>query len=135
MVLGIFVLNRWVVTPLGVESFGKLWFFYLSYDDFGFIRRGLIGSVTSLLGMNRLFSNPYMLGFVLHGVSLIGLYAILIRYMYPRLTAKPLLVMMVFLMACSYFGFLMGQYGIASFSLLNAFAYFLMGIGWLGRRA
>lgn len=103
MVVSLFVLNRWVVTPLGAESFGKLWFFYLSYDDFGFVRRGLIGSVTNLLGLHRLFSNPYTLGFVLHGASLIGLYAILIRYVYPRLIADSLLVSVVFLSPAFFF--------------------------------
>ena len=45
------------------------------------------------------------------------------------------LLMTLFLFGCAYSGFLMRQNGIASFSLLNALAYFIMGIGWLGRSA
>ena len=38
------VLNRWVFTDLGFLSYGRLWQLNISYTDFGFFRRGLMGT-------------------------------------------------------------------------------------------
>ena len=52
MMFSIIILNRWLVTDLGLLSFGRLWQLYVSYADFGFIKRGLLGSLLSESGIN-----------------------------------------------------------------------------------
>ena len=46
---------------------------------------------------------------------------------------KAEMSMGVFLLACSYYAFLMKQYGVAFFSLCNGIAYFTFGFGAIGR--
>ena len=38
-------LNRWVVTDLGLHSFGRVWQYYVSYFDYGFVRRAFFGTI------------------------------------------------------------------------------------------
>jgi hypothetical protein len=45
----------------------------------------------------------------------------------------PELLMSMFLSVCAYYGFLMNQTGIATFSLLNALAYVILGFGLMGK--
>lgn len=76
-------LHRWMVTDLGLLSFGRVWQYYITYTDFGFIRRGLIGTLLTVSGLNRVFANEYVFGFVFHtfagAIIWIALYALLTR--------------------------------------------------------
>lgn len=82
-VLSLLVLNRWIVTPLETASFGRVWQYYVSWFDFGFHRRGLIGTVLSTLRLNRIIHNEYVFSYLLYGcllaISYILIYKILIR--------------------------------------------------------
>ena len=60
------VLNRWIVTDLGIHSYGRIWQLYVSYSDFGFFRRGLIGTFLSDTGLNQLIENESTEDWELH---------------------------------------------------------------------
>ena len=47
------MLHRWEVSPLGLKSYGRVWFYYVSYTDFGFTRRCLLGT-RRFRGLRRL---------------------------------------------------------------------------------
>ena len=64
------VLNRWFFTDLGFLSYGRVWQLYISYADFGFFRRGLIGTIFSKTGINSIFSNEYLFAIVAHHIAL-----------------------------------------------------------------
>lgn len=64
------VLNRWIATPLGLKSYGRVWQNYVSYTDIGFARRSLWGTILSATGLNRLSSNEYINSFIIHGFAL-----------------------------------------------------------------
>jgi len=71
------VLNRWLVTDLGLLSYGRVWQFYVSYADFGFIRRALMGTVLTESGINSLVKNEYHFALAIRHVA-IAILAILI---------------------------------------------------------
>jgi len=73
------ILNRWIVTDLGVRSFGRVWPFYVNYPEFGFVRRGLVGTVLQATPLPGLFANSYHFAITVQHVALlvlIGLTAI-----------------------------------------------------------
>ena len=80
MMFSIIILNRWLVTDLGLLSFGRLWQLYVSYADFGFIKRGLLGSLLSESGINSLFSNEYVFAMFIHHISILILTILIVHY-------------------------------------------------------
>lgn len=83
-VLGTMVLlNRWLVTDLGVSSFGRVWQYYVSYLDFGFFRRGLIGSLFTLSGLNRVISDVYVFAYLVYAVKVLA-FATLILWFFLK---------------------------------------------------
>jgi hypothetical protein len=74
------ILNRWVVTPLGVKSFGRVWQYYGSWFDFGFHRRGLVGTVLTETGLNRLVLNEYLFAYMFYGLFLVAGYFLVIKF-------------------------------------------------------
>ncbi len=70
------ILNRWLVTDLGMRSFGRVWQFYVSYSDIGFVRRALLGSFLSLTRLNTLIRNEYIFAHVFSAVSAAIAYAL-----------------------------------------------------------
>lgn len=83
--------NRWLVTALRFESFGRIWYLYTNYFEFGFLRRSFEGSVIYLLGLRGLFDNPYHLGYVWHGCKLVALAGLAWRLLRrSRLGREPL---------------------------------------------
>ena len=80
MLFSIIILNRWFVTDLGFGSYGRLWQFYVSYIDFGFIRRGLLGTLFLESGINSMFSNEYMFAFFIHHILIFILTALIVYY-------------------------------------------------------
>lgn len=47
-------------TPIGFESIGRMFHYYVNYDDFGFIKRGLWGTLLSRTGVTSLMDNKYV---------------------------------------------------------------------------
>ena len=74
------VLNRWIITDLGLLSYGRVWQFYISWSDFGFFRRGLIGTLFSETHINNIFSNEYVFAFFVHHVAVVTMAALLAIY-------------------------------------------------------
>ncbi len=72
------VLHRWLFTDLGEKSFGRVWMFFDSWFDFGFTRRGLVGTVLTETHINQLFGNEYVLAYVLYSVLLTGAYLLVV---------------------------------------------------------
>jgi len=79
MLFSLTVLNRWLVTDLGLLSYGRVWQLYVSYTDFGFIRRGFLGTLLSESGINKLFYNEYIFAIIIHHISIFIL-TILVAY-------------------------------------------------------
>ncbi len=73
------ILNRWIFTDLGFLSYGRLWQLNISYSDFGFFRRGLVGTLLTESRYNSLFSNEYISALFIHIIS-ISIMASLIAY-------------------------------------------------------
>lgn len=72
-VAALIVLNRWAVTDLGVASYGRVWQLQISYLDFGFIRRGLVGTLLGLSGLNAVFANEYHSALLVHHLGIVAL--------------------------------------------------------------
>jgi hypothetical protein len=73
-----------VVTDLGMQSYGRLWQYYVSYFDFGFSRRALVGTILTSTKINRIISDPYIFGLLIHALMLITLTLILAVYCLTR---------------------------------------------------
>lgn len=74
------ILNRWIFTPLGLESYGRVWQLFVSYSEFGFVRRGLVGTAVDLSGINRLIPNEYVLALIVHSAFLVIFATLLCLY-------------------------------------------------------
>ena len=71
------VLNRWIVTDLGMLSYGRIWQLFINYSDFGFTRRAFIGTLLSITPIHDLFKNEYIFALFVHHAA-IALLSILI---------------------------------------------------------
>jgi hypothetical protein len=102
------VLDRWVVTKLGPLSFGRVWQLYISYADFGFIRRGLVGTIMQATHASSLFHNEYYFAIVVQHLAIFALAALTTLYfLRSKVNAGPLFKAVVFLsptfiLQCSY---------------------------------
>lgn len=68
--LSIMFLNRWVITDQGLYSFGRLWHYYISYFDFGFTRRALLGTILTESGVNGLLDSAYLFAYVFYAIKI-----------------------------------------------------------------
>lgn len=92
------MLNRWVITEQGVHSFGRLWHYFLSYADFGFARRTLLGTILTETGINRLTDDPYRFAYVFYALKLILLTGLIMYWcLHHRIFRNPLWYALVFL--------------------------------------
>ncbi len=66
------VFARGFFTPMGIASFGREFGFYVSYFDFGFVHRALIGSIVTLFAPGPI-ANSYVIPVVVYPAFLIGL--------------------------------------------------------------
>lgn len=73
---GFLILDRWVVTDLGPLSFGRVWQLYINYGDFGFVRRGLVGTILQATQLPRLFGNEYYFAIFIQHLAIVGLVAL-----------------------------------------------------------
>ena len=78
------ILNRWIVTDLGLVSFNRLWQLNISYTDFGFIRRGLVGTLLSESRFNSLFSNEYFAALFIHAISIFIMTSLIAYYCFRK---------------------------------------------------
>jgi hypothetical protein len=70
------ILNRWIVTEIREKSFGRLWQYYVSWGDFGFFRRGFLGTILTETGLNSLFTNEYVFAYIFYAIMLLAAYFI-----------------------------------------------------------
>lgn len=82
LVLALGILNRYLFTDMGLASYGRIWQLYLSYSDFGFVKRALVGTVLWESGASSNFSNEYVFAFVIHNLFIILLTALIAVYIY-----------------------------------------------------
>lgn len=74
------ILDRWIVTELGVRSFGRVWAFYVNYPEFGFVRRGLVGTLLQATPFPDLFSNAYHFAITVQHLALAVLIGLTTAY-------------------------------------------------------
>lgn len=98
LLAAVLILERWMVTDLGVRSFGRVWAFYVNYFDFGFVRRGLVGTVLQATPLPDLFSNAYHFALAVQHVALATLVALAAAYfLRSKGEQRPLFKAVVFL--------------------------------------
>ena len=73
------IVNRWLFTELKLLSFGRLWPYYVSYLDFGLVRRAFLGTLIDIVNADGLFSNKFVIPYVLHFSALCFLYIVFAR--------------------------------------------------------
>lgn len=78
--LSLAILNRWIITDLGLASFGRLWQYYVSYLDYGFLRRSLFGTFLGITHLNQITTNPYIFAYCLYICKIVILSVILLNY-------------------------------------------------------
>jgi hypothetical protein len=78
------VLNRWIITDVGLLSYGRVWQLYISWSDFGFFRRGLMGTLFSETRINTMFENEYVFAHVVHHFVILTLSILLSVYCLQR---------------------------------------------------
>lgn len=85
------ILNRWAFTDLGVRSYGRLWMYFVSWRDFGFTRRAVLGTVLSETRINRLFGDEYLFAYIFSGVLLLACLILVTQQLLkaPRLGGNP----------------------------------------------
>lgn len=54
------VISKVFFTPIGYDSIGRMFHYYVNYDDFGFIKRGLWGTTLHYLNLNNFMENTYI---------------------------------------------------------------------------
>jgi len=93
LVLGIFlaatliafvILNRWLVTELGLLSYGRVWQLYISYLDFGFARRAFLGTILYESGFSSVFANEYHFAITIHHIAIAILAGLIFYYCISR---------------------------------------------------
>lgn len=62
-------LNKWLFTDLKILSFGKVWQFFISYQEFGFVRRAFLGSLLGPLHSNINIGNEYIFAYAMHNFA------------------------------------------------------------------
>jgi hypothetical protein len=78
------ILNRWPVTARGLRSFGMVWQYYVSWADVGFVRRGLLGTILSATGVNRLAADAYVFAYLFYAAKLALLTALVTEFLARR---------------------------------------------------
>lgn len=71
LLISLVVFARGFFTPMGIASFGREFGFYVSYFDFGFVHRALIGSIVALFVPGPI-ANSYVIPVIVYPVFLIG---------------------------------------------------------------
>lgn len=98
------VLNRWAFTDLRERSFGRLWMYFISWRDFGFTRRALLGTILSETRINKIFENEYLFAYIFSGVLLLTCLVLVTRQLLAnsRLASNPWLCAVILLSPASF---------------------------------
>jgi hypothetical protein len=72
VLLSMIVLSRFIFTDLGLKSFGRIWQYYVSWGDFGFSRRSLVGTILTETGLNKILENEYIFAYIFY-ISMLAL--------------------------------------------------------------
>lgn len=96
MITAISITNRWLVTPLGLESFGRIWYLFVSYQDLGFVKRALEGTILKATGLSLAFENPYRFAFLYHSCKLIILIGLIYRLLVKNQIENRALIYAIF---------------------------------------
>ena len=86
------VLNRWLLTDLGLQSYGRVWQLYVSYIDFGFVRRAFVGTVLSETGAHLILKNEYYFALAIHHLSIATLATIAALFCLKKRVTDPIFV-------------------------------------------
>lgn len=70
---------RFLVTPLGLESLGRHWGYFVNYFEFGFIRRGLVGTLLYPFIPSPIH-NDYLPLLILFPLFLLAVLVVALRY-------------------------------------------------------
>jgi len=70
-------LFRGIFTPLGEESFGRIWHYFIDWSDFGFSRRALFGTILEVTKITTLIKDPYFLAYFIYLILLIAVFILL----------------------------------------------------------
>lgn len=89
------MLHRWEVSSLGLKSYGRVWFYYVSYTDFGFTRRCLVGTLMAISRANRLVSDPYIFAYIVHSVAILVLVALVAGVFLRNRSRTHLLLLLI----------------------------------------
>ena len=67
---------RGIFTPLGEESFGRIWHYFLDWSDFGFSKRALFGTFIEVTQLTTFIEDPYFLAYFVYLILLISVFHI-----------------------------------------------------------
>ena len=81
LILSLVILNRWVVTDLGLASFGRVWQYYVSYFDYGFLRRSFFGTFLDITHVNKIIADPYVFSYFLYAFKILLVSIITLTYL------------------------------------------------------
>ncbi|MDA9141050.1 hypothetical protein N9O22_03740 [Gammaproteobacteria bacterium] len=70
-------LFRGLFTPLGEESFGRIWHYFINWNDFGFLRRALFGTILEVTKITTFIRDPYFLAYFIYLILLIAVFILL----------------------------------------------------------
>jgi hypothetical protein len=122
------ILNRWVLTELKLKSFGRLWQYYVSWSDFGFFRRGLIGTILSETHLNKIISNQYIFAYIFYAILLIFSYYLVLRFIlnHQKIRENGWLVFCLFLSPAifTHFSYATGAQDLVLFIILVASIFY-----------
>jgi len=113
------ILNRWIFTDLGVASYGRVWQFYVSYSDLGFVRRAFLGTILTITKVNSLIQNEYTFAYCLWaigGIILVILFYYIIQDV--KLSRAAIIAIAFSPSFLAHFGYSTGSFDIILFILL-----------------
>ncbi len=73
-------LNRWFITEREIQSFGRLWHYYISYFDFGFSKRALFGTLLTESGLNKIAPNEYVFAYSIYALKTLLLTSLILYF-------------------------------------------------------
>jgi hypothetical protein len=89
------------------KSFGRLWQYYVSWFDFGFHRRGLVGTLLTESGLNTVFQNEYLFVYLIYGILIATSYLLIAKAIISnqKLSSNTMLIFCVIFSPAIFFHF------------------------------
>lgn len=60
------LINRWIFLDATGPYYGRIWHYYTTWQDLGFTRRSLLGTLLRTTGLQSLFDNEYVFSYLFH---------------------------------------------------------------------